>query len=361
MESIFDLTQALTALPSVSGFEKKSAARLEQLAREYTGIQFDISETAPSGSLLVGIKARESGAKTLVLDAHFDTVGFIVTEHCKNGFVRLTNIGGIDAGILHAAEIELYGKETLRAFFVSTPPHLSKNAGAASVSDILADTGLSDEMLKELCPLGTPAGFRRVCSRLQNGRIASPSLDDKACIAVILETLRRLDARHTQNLNVCAHFSSGEEKSGFGASTFAYNFKADACVILDVNFAKEKDSKNGEYIEFDRGGGVSISSTTSRPLTDALISSANKHSHPFSRIVEMTNTGTNAQILARKGGGTPCAVFSVPLRYMHTSVECVSEADMISCAETLSDFILDLNADFPCEPVYLVRGGKSVE
>ena len=152
--------------------------------------------------------------------------------------------------------------------------------------------------------------------------------------------------------------SCGEEKSMLGGATLAQNLKADAYIVLDVNFAKEQTSRDGEYLEFEKGAGISISSATSHVLTRAIFNSAKKHAHNLQRVVEMTNTGTNANIAGRKCTGTHTAVLSIPLRYMHTSVETVSVEDCFSCAEILRDFAYDCDKEFPCESLYRIKGGE---
>ncbi len=357
MENLFELTKALVNIPTISGFEKDSAKRIIEVSQKYTGIQFDEVSITPHGSILLGLVCGKPGAKRLVFDAHYDTIGFMVTKHEGNGFVRVTNIGGIDTGILNAAEIELYGKRTIRAFFSSVPPHLSKSTEKVKIGELFVDTGLDDKTLREICPVGTPGGFCCETTRLQNNRIASKSLDDKICMSAILCAMKELYENRPKNIDVYAHFSCGEEKSMLGGATFADNFRADAVVVLDVNFAKEATSRLGEYIEFEKGPGVSISSTTSRVLTNAIYQCAQRHNLPLQRVVEMTSTGTNANIIGRRYTGIHAAVLSVPLRYMHTSVETVSLCDVKATAQLLAEFAADNDEEFCCIPVYVIKGG----
>ena len=357
-QKFIDFVSALVNIPTVTGFEKQNAEKIADIVKKYTGIQFDSQSITPSGSVILEMTCKKPGAKRLVFDAHYDTVGFMVTKHVQNGFVQVTNLGGIDTGILYGAQAELYGKQTIRGFFTSTPPHLSKNESRADISEILIDTGLDDDTLKELCPIGTPAGFYETVLKLANGKIASKSLDDKICVAAAAKALEMLFENRPQNLDVCLHLSCGEEKSMLGGATFAQNLKADAYIVLDVNFAKEQTSRDGEYLEFEKGAGISISSATSHVLTRAIFNSAKKHAHNLQRVVEMTNTGTNANIAGRKCTGTHTAVLSIPLRYMHTSVETVSVEDCFSCAEILRDFAYDCDKEFPCESIYRIKGGE---
>lgn len=357
MQKLLSLIKELTAVPTVSGYEKDGISRLADIAVKYTGIQNSDVLTLPSGSVMFGIRSREKNAKTLVFDAHADTIGFTVTEHCGGGFVRVSAIGGIDPGILPASEAELYGKQTLRAFFTSVPPHLASSDKKTPLSELMLDTGLPDDTLSKLCPIGTPGGFHAPVTQLANNRIASKSLDDKLCIAAVCHALKLINSNSTDNINIYAHLSVGEEKSMRGATVLAENFHADGCVVLDVNFAKEQSSHPGEYIPIDGGAGLSLSASTNRVFTDAIYGSAQKHGVKCTRIVEMQSTGTNANIIGRMSTGIQTAVLSIPLKYMHTSVECASLDDVISCAELLACFAADCGENFPRLPEKVYKGG----
>ena len=357
MHKLLSLIRELTAVPTVSGYEKSGMNTLADAAVKYTGIRNPHMRILPSGSVIFGIQSKDPDAKTLVFDAHADTIGFTVTEHCGNGFVKVSAIGGIDSGILPASEAELYGKRTLRAFFTSVPPHLASSDKKTPLSELMLDTGLSDGELSELCPIGTPGGFHAPVTLLANNRIASKSLDDKLCIAAICHALKLINESVTDVINVYAHLSVGEEKSMRGASTLAENFRADGCVVLDVNFAKEQSSYPGEYIPIDGGAGLSLSASTNRAFTDAIYQSAQKHGVKCSRIVEMQSTGTNANIMGRMSTGIQTAVLSLPLKYTHTSVACASLDDVISCAKLLKCFAADCAKKFPRLSETVHKGG----
>lgn len=357
MQKLLSLIKELTEVPTVSGYEKNGMSTLADVAIKYTGICNPDVRALPSGSVVFGIRSDEKNAKTLVFDAHADTIGFTVTEHCGNGFVKVSAVGGIDPGILPASEAELYGRQTLRAFFTSVPPHLASSDKKTPLSELMLDTGLPDSKLSELCPIGTPGGFHAPLTLLANNRIASKSLDDKLCIAAVCHALKLINAKHLTGINVYAHLSVGEEKSMRGAAALAENFHADGCVVLDVNFAKEQSSYPGEFIPIDGGAGLSLSASTNRAFTDAIYGSAQKHGVKCTRIVEMQSTGTNANLIGRMSTGIQTAVLSIPLKYMHTSVECASLNDVISCAELLKCFSADCAEKFPRLPETVHKGG----
>lgn len=360
-DELFGLIAELCSLPTVSGHEYMSADKIRKLSQSYADGFFDYGEITPSGSVLLWHHSKHDNAKTLLLDAHLDTVGFAVSEILDGGFVRLENVGGIDTAVLKGCEIEIYGKEKLRAFFSSVPPHLSKlknSDEAEKVSDTFADTGLSTEECKRLIAIGTPCGYVPKTLRLMGNRISSVSLDDKICIASVLSAARLLSEEQIENINVCVQLSTGEERGakGAGATHFAVKDAAE-CIVLDVNFAKEAKSTPGSYIEMEKGAGLSLSACTSRELTDRIYSVAMKKGIPCQRIVELCDTGTNAQVIARVGTGIKCAVLSIPVKYMHTSVETASLDDVVYCAQVLCEYIKHSDKNGISIPVYNYKEG----
>lgn len=363
MDKLFELIKTLCSLPTVCGYEYMSAQKILDFSLKYTEGFFDKSEITTTGTVLLWHHAKSENACTLLLDAHIDTIGFVVSEILDGGFVRFENVGGIDTSLLPSCEIEIYGKETVRAFFSSVPPHLSKlsdNSGAVKVSDTFADTGLSREECERVIPVGTPAAFLPITQRLMNSRISSVSLDDKICMASILEAARTLSIKGEEiNVNLCVQFSTGEERGARGASATAKIVDADECIVLDVNFAKEMTSKPGSYLEMDKGAGLSLSACTSRELTDCIYSVAQANGIPCQRIVELCDTGTNAQVLSRMGTGIRSAVLSIPIRYMHTSVETASLKDVSFCANLLEAYVHYICQNGIGAPVYDYKEGAN--
>lgn len=347
--TLFEFLSAMIEIPTVTGFERDHAQELGRLCTDYADGFFDGFTVLPSGSLLWERRCGRENAKKLVLDAHIDTVGFAVSEHCGNGFVKVVPLGGIDPYILPSAPVYLYTKDAkLYGVFSSIPPHLaSKDAPAEpTVKDLYVDTGLAEEELMRLAPIGTPIGFAEPPRRMQNDRITSHSLDDKACVAMLFHACRRLAqaGEYPTQTDVYLQLSVGEERSGLGARTLAYTScgetalsNADAALVTDVNFARMPGVKEYESLVIGKGAGISYSATTSRDFTDFVRATAEENGLPLQTVVEMRSTGTNAGMLHRQG--IPCAVLSLPESNMHTYSECVSLCDMETAATLVGKVI----------------------
>ena len=343
MDTTLDYLKQILMLPTVSGFEHQSTERIAELSLEFSDNFFDGYKVLPSGGILFERKCGRTDAKKIVLDAHIDTIGFCVSEICENGFVKVINIGGIDAYILPATPVTIHGKAEIQGVFTSVPPHLSGfGKEKPKLSDFYVDTGLSEEKVKEICPIGTPVTFAANPVMLQNNTIACCGLDDKACVCAAMLACKMLtECKNELKCDVYVHLSAGEEKTMNGAKTLPYVIDADACIVLDVNFAKAEGIEDYSAYSAGKGAGISYSSTTKRELTEFLAETAQKYSIPLQKMVEMRSTGTNATQIHRNG--IPCAVLSVPLKNMHTTCECVSMNDIDLCAQLLSKVIYDFD------------------
>lgn len=347
-KELFEFLCELIEIPTVSGFEAENIQKVAKLCMDFTLGFFDGYEILPSGSILFNKAGKSKNSNKLILDAHIDTVGFIVSEICSDGFVKVTNIGGIDPYILPSTPVNILGKEPVYGVFTSVPPHLAGGGNnKLKISDLYIDTGLSDEELRSLIDIGCAVCFNHEPKTLMNDTVASPYLDDKSCCASIMLGCRKLaESKIEPDCSFCVHFSVGEEKTQLGAKTVPFVVDADACIVLDVNFAYTEGVKEYESLVLGKGAGVSYSSSIKRELSDFIVQTAKKHSLPLQSVVEMRSTGTNASYIHRNG--IPCAVLSLPLKNMHTFSEEVSLFDIENCASLLLHIVSEFHL---CENV----------
>lgn len=359
MEKLTELLRTLTGTMTVSGFEKRNAAKIKETAEKYVPDFFTDAYVTKSGSVILARRGRGENRRRLAFDAHLDTIGFVVSEISEGGYLKVKPIGGIDGGILPSSEAVIYGKKELYAVFSSVPPHLSKNDVAPETDKLFVDTGFKDkERLSEIVSVGTPAAMLPKFSLLANNRISSPGLDDKSCIGAILEAARLLKDENIENTDVYCCFTSGEERGGNGAFHLFHEIKPDACIVLDVNFAKEKGSRPGEYGVISEGSMISISSVTNPALTQMCVETARNEGLPYQIVTEMTGTGTNADIIPRTGTGIAAAVVSIPIKYMHSSVETACLDDIETTAKLLKSVALRYDKSPVGLPVYHKGGGE---
>ena len=332
MNECLEQIARLTALTAVSGRESACFDAL----REQTAGLFDEITTTPTGSFAGVIRCGRPDAPLVLLDAHIDEIGFVVTEICDGGFLR-------DTRVLSASEVTVYGKEAVRGVFTSKPPHLQE-AGESKkkieLRDLYIDTGYPKEALEEKVSVGDAAGFFAPALPLENRMVTSKALDDRICAFSILRAAETVD-RAKLTTDVCILLSGGEEIGYIGARTAAFALCPDAAVALDVTNAHMPGGpRHKKDVQLGNGPVISYSATTSRAFTRALIDTAEAHGIPYAVAAEPGATGTNAHVLQITRSGVPTALVSVPLRYMHMPAEVADEKDVEGCIELIAEFLV---------------------
>lgn len=335
MSDLFSLVSSLTDGCSVSGFEHGQADAVESIAKAY----FDDVYREPGGTYILTRKAKRAGAPRIMLDAHMDEVGMLVAEVLEGGFLRVTNVGGLDSRIMQATDVTIYGKETLYGVVVSTPPHLQTGDRLVlpKINELLIDTGLDAEKAKELIPIGTPVGYRYKLTRLCNNRVCGKGFDDKICAVACIEAADILsetdfDAELTLIL-------STKEEVSRAVVTAAYRVQPDYAVVLDVYCAWVPESESKKKTTVGDGPEISLSAITDVNFTKRLIKFARENSFKHTVDVEATSTGTNANDIPLVGLGIPTALVSIPLKNMHTYSEVVCLDDVEDTARLVAGFL----------------------
>ncbi len=329
------LLKTLSHTMSVSGFEY----RAKEVLQKTVAPLFDDYRTDVLGNHLFFRYSKSKEGKTLLLDAHFDEIGMMVTKIEDGGFLRITNIGGLDRRCLQATDVLIYGEEVCFGVLSSTPPHLqSDRSSLCEISDLLIDTGLSKEELKEKgIGIGTPVGFAQEVYPLGEDRLCGRGFDNKACAFCAISAAAQ--ATLPEDWNLIVSLSCREEVSGIGARSAAYALSPDCAIVLDGNIGKVQATEDHETVRLGDGPALSLSAVTDRLLTEAIASCAEENKIPYQRIAEAMSTGTNADLLALAGQGTPCCVLSLPLRHMHTPTEVISCTDAQALIALLCNFI----------------------
>ena len=275
--------------------------------------------------------------KTVLLDAHLDRIGFMITDIDDMGFVKVDRVGGVDTRVLQ--NTVLVAENGLKGAVCCLPPHLSdgKEDKATPISKTWVDFGLPAEEVKRSLRLGDVLTFAAPPKKLLGDKITSPALDDRCGVAALLRAAELID---TDACRVVLLFSSQEETFGTGAKTGAFALDADEAVAVDVSFASQPEV-SGLYGKIGLGKGpmICISSVTDRQMSRTLTELARREGIPYQLEPIAGSTGTNADGIAVTKGGVRTAVVSVPQRYMHTPVEVISLADVENTARLLAAYV----------------------
>lgn len=331
-----EILNDLTASSGVSGDELSAGTVVLEFLRKYCPSAY----IDDMGSVIGTVHSSKKNAPHILLDAHLDQVGFIVTYITEEGFVKVGNIGGLDMRIMPAQNVLLHGKKTISGVIASVPPHLS--GGEQKVSDItelLIDTGYDKDKLSEIISLGDRITFDTPFMQLCDERIAAHSMDDRCGIAAILYALELM---HEKELpyNLTVLFSSQEEVGECGAETAVYSINPDISVAVDVTFAMSHGDDPVKCGKLQDGPMIGISPTLSRDVSNSLIHAAKEKNIPWQSEVMNGTTGTNADRFSVSRGGVRCCTLSIPLRYMHTPSEIISITDIENTGKLLAEWIM---------------------
>ncbi|MCQ2454685.1 MAG: M28 family peptidase [Clostridia bacterium] len=276
---------------------------------------------------------------TLMLDAHIDEVSFVVTDIDENGFLTVSNAGGIDIRTLPSKCVLIHGKERTKGVFISTPPHLS--SGETEYDDISAvkiDTCLGAKA-KDLISLGDIVTYDVEPKQLIDTRVTGKSLDDRAGVTVLLELAKRLKDKELP-INVVFSVVDGEELGMRGAQVATFGISPDEAVAIDVSFAVAPDvsAEEGGYIS--KGGMIGVSPILDREITNKLNTIAFDKKINYQNEVMGGKTGTDSDVISLSAKGVRTGLVSIPLRNMHTDCEIIDLADIKSTCDILEEYIL---------------------
>ena len=328
---IFDLCRTA----GVSGSEAPAI----EVARSYLKDFADI-KTDDNGNLYATL-GNKNAEKTILLDAHIDQIGLIVTDINSDGFVKVDKCGGMDVRVLQNARF-ISQRSGITGTVCCLPPHLSdgSESKATPISKVWIDFGMTYEEVKNHIKIGDVLTFASEPKELLNHKITAPALDNRCSVAALIRVAQLLQEKSV-DYKVVILLSSQEETYGTGAVTGAYKFDADEAIVVDVSFASQPDV-SGQYgkIELGKGPMIGISPILNRQMTDKLTALAKENNIPYQFEPLSGTTGTNADKISVTKGGVKTSMLSIPQRYMHTQIEVIDIADVENTAALIAQYII---------------------
>ena len=331
---IAEILIELCSIPGPAGFEERAARRAQELLDPF----MDETWTDVMGNVLGVRRCGREGARKLMVDAHIDEIGLIITG-AEEGFLRFAALGGLDARMLPASGVTILADPPVHGVICVMPPHVLKKEDTESnikIEDMFIDAGMTQEEAVKAVPPGTPGVMDCGARRFGENDLCGKALDDRAGFAAIIYALETLkDTRLDADLYVMA--SVQEEVGTRGAAPGVYAVAPDLCLVVDVGHAKTPDSKPTEVKE-TLGGGVIISKgpNINAGLAEMAIDLARKNNIKYQIDIEPGgNSGTNARAIQISREGVATAILGIPLKYMHSPHEVVSIDDIESTARLI--------------------------
>ncbi|MDD3823563.1 MAG: M42 family metallopeptidase [Sphaerochaetaceae bacterium] len=324
METTRALIERLTLAAGPSGYE----GALGAIIREELGGIGRVT-TDPIGNILCEVVGTDTDGPTVVLAAHQDEIGFMVSEITDDGFIRFTSIGGWNTLTLPSSPVEIMGKDNVPVpgIIGQISPHFLKKGAPAQVpemEELFIDIGaasaqeVSDRFGIALGSLILPV--TRFHYDAHSGIIMSKAFDDRIGVAALVELGRRL-AKDPVGPTVILSFTVQEEVGTRGAKVVANRIKADAAIVVEG--APADDVPGGPARPqtcIGKGAHLRIFDPThiGHPgLLSLARSVGRKHSIVVQEAVRKGG-GTDAMVLALADRGIPTIVTGIPVRYAHS-------------------------------------------
>lgn len=340
-----DLLKKLSQLRGVSGYEERFSDEIVDIFSEYC----DEVSKDNLGNVIGVKKSSALNAKKVMVEAHMDEIGMMITSVDDNGFLSFASVGGIDARILLANEVVVHGREDICGIIGAKPPHvLSGDEMKSSVpmDKLYIDTGYCKEEISKIVSVGDTVTFKNDFLVLKNNRVSTKCQDDRSSVAIIITLMQKLK---NISLPFDVYFVAAvQEEVGLrGAKTAAWEISPDMAVVIDVCHASTPDATKDVY-PFGSGAvitkGPNIHPGVVKRLTDIL----DENSIKYVIDIEGGDTGTDAWAIQVAGCGVPTVLFSIPLRYMHTPVETVSVSDLDITMLAIYAFLTNINGVEEC-------------
>ena len=342
MMEIREMLERLCNTNGPSGFEQDVAKAAKQLLEPLV----DEVWIDRMGSVIGVRRCGKPNAKRLLLDAHLDEIGLVVTG-IQDGFLRFGTIGGVDPRMLPDRELTILTNPPLFGVVACLPPHVLTAADrdtAPPIQDFYVDTGLSQEEAERRIPIGTPMVFRGGFLALGEDQLCAKAMDDRACFVSLLRTLELLQDKQL-DVDLYVMGSTREEVNSAGAIVGTQTVYPDYCVAVDVTHGKTPDSPGTCTCQLGKGPAVGIGPNMARWMSRRLLDKAQAEEIPVQKEIISGHSGTNAWDIQICNEGVATALVSLPLKYMHTPVEVLSVQDVEDTARLLAAFTVGLGEE----------------
>lgn len=340
---VVELLRDLSDRFGVAGFEDEVRERLEELVRPHV----DEVRVDPLGNLIA--ERRGNGGPRLMLDAHMDEIGFMVSYVEEGGWVRIVQLGGWDERIVaaHALTILADGGRRVRGIVGTLPPHVLTKADREkplTLEDAFVDVGAESRAEVEDLGIrvGSPAVIAYPFERLNDRAVAGKALDDRAGCTVLVKTLEVL-AGEPLDVTLFANFAVSEELGLRGARTAAAQIEPDVALALEGTVAADVPGIAPARQPTRLGGGpaitvmdqtIVVSPVVVRALTELADAEGIPHQYKLPGV-----GGTDAGAIQASGRGVLAGVVSVPCRYIHSPFSVLRLDDLERTVELTVAFV----------------------
>ena len=295
---------------------------------------------------LIKGKRNPKGLKVMVA-AHMDEIGFVVTHIDDKGFVRFHTLGGFDPKTLTAQRVIIHGKKDLIGVMGSKPVHVmtpEEKQKLPKTTDYFIDLGMPKKEVEKYISVGDPITRER--ELIEMGECVNcKSIDNRVSVFVLIETLRNLQ---DNPYDVYGVFTVQEEVGIRGANVAAHKINPDFGIGLDTTIAFDLPGAQEHEMVTRLGSGAAIKLMDAMTIcdyrmVDYMKSTAEKHKIKWQTEI-LTAGGTDTAGLQRMGkDGAISGAISIPTRHLHQVIEMAHKDDIAQCIKLLDACLKDLD------------------
>ncbi|MBY9014667.1 MAG: M42 family metallopeptidase [Candidatus Lokiarchaeota archaeon] len=347
IKSVKALQEELSNLIGVSGHEYDvSNFILKLIEKEKLA---DKAWIDPLGNVLATIEGS-SGNNRILLDAHTDEIGFMISHIEKKGFLRFVPIGGWDVRILLGQSVIIRSElgEKFHGIIGSKPPHLTSlndRKKVVEIPEMYIDIGMNSDkdVLDNKINIGATGTLFSPFVNFPNNMVRGKAFDDRTGCNVLLHIMRRLKEESSITDSVLFNFAVQEEVGGRGAITGAFNLKPTMALAIENTTAGDVPGIREAEIPVYIGKGPAITvadrSIISNPkVNERLIKNAELKNIPY-QFKKPAYGGTDAGKIHVSREGVPSSVVSVPCRYIHSPTSLLNLEDLLNTIYLVDAFI----------------------
>jgi endoglucanase len=343
-----DFLHRLLDTPSPTGFEIEGQKVWSNYVKKFA----DAVENDAYGNTWATLKGRSDFS--IMLEAHSDEIGFMVQNISDDGFLYLNRIGGSDPTIARSKRLRILGdKGPVLGVIGNTAIHLREKDGekAPEIHELFVDIGATSraDVEKRGVRIGHPVVYTDTAEEVVPGKIVGRAIDNRIggfILSQVLANLFVLDQRPSGTL--LAVNAVQEEIGGPGVKMISYRLEPNVAVVIDVTHATDSPGiDRNKHGAVKLGSGPSLThGTANHPLiVQRLIELAKKLDVPVQHEASSKSTGTDTDHVYWSKQGVPSALISIPMRYMHSTVEMVDLADVEKTILLLTNFVQTVGSE----------------
>ena len=314
---MFELLKKVLAPIGPTGLEGPVAEVIREEIKDYV----DTIEVDALGNLIATKLGKEENPRKVMLSAHMDHIGYIVTGVEKEGYLRVTNVGGI--GMNNSYNRHVVFPNGVNGVVVAEPV-----SGQPMMKNLFVDIGAADkEEALKMVSLGDVCVYAGECFRLGENRVAAPAMDDRCACALLVKLLQTVG--ETQD-TIIAVFSVQEEVGCRGAQVASFAKAPDVGIALDVTGWGDTPGTTQPEIKLGEGVGVKVMdrASISNPELRKALMAAGEKAGAKTQVEVLPYGGTDAGAMQRSRAGIPVCTLSIPCRYVHSACEVIDMRDM---------------------------------